>query len=296
MSVDNPAVSAAPDASEPGAAARRLIRTALKASLGTLDRTSGYPYVSLVLVATDPDGTPLLFISRLALHTQNLGVDVRASLLIDGTAGLGDPMTGGRLTLTGHARPTVSPTAKARFLARHVSARTYADFPDFAMYAFEITGCHYIGGFGRIVDLAPAQLVCSVASAPELTAAETDIVNHMNSDHADALELYATELAQCAPGSWRMCGIDPAGFDLFALQQNGPDRVSKPGVHPQRSPGGAYCISEEGPRPPECSCVTIALLPWTWSEIWFGRPSPCRVCVTSKHAAFGKLFASGSFA
>lgn len=210
MSVDNLAV---PDA--PELAARHLIRTALKASLGTLDRASGYPYASLVLVATAPEGTPLLLISRLALHTQNLGVDARASLLIDGTADLGDPMTGGRLTLTGHARPTTSPTAKTRFLARHASARTYADFPDFAMYRFEITGCHYIGGFGRIVDLAPAQLLNSVSDAPELTAAETDIVTHMNSDHADALELYATELAQCAPGAWRMCGIDPGGFDLL---------------------------------------------------------------------------------
>ena len=212
MSVDN---LAAPGAPEPAAAARHLIRTTLKASLGTLDRASGHPYASLVLVAAEPDGTPLLLISRLALHTQNLGVDARASLLIDGTAELGDPMTGGRLTLTGHARPTASATAKTRFLARHASSRAYADFPDFAMYGFEITGCHYIGGFGRIVDLTPAQLLCSVTNAPELTAAEADIVNHMNSDHADALELYARELAQCAPGTWRMCGIDPDGFDLL---------------------------------------------------------------------------------
>ena len=152
--------------------------------------------------------------------------------LIDGTAGLGDPMTGGRLTLTGHARPTASPTAKVRFLARHVSSRTYADFPDFAMYAFEITGCHYIGGFGRIVDLAPAQLLSNVADAPELTAAESDIVNHMNSDHADALALYAEELAQCPPGSWRMCGIDPGGFDLLhrssAARVDFPERVRTP--------------------------------------------------------------------
>lgn len=228
MSVDNSAVSAAPDASEPAAAARYLVRTALKASLGTLDRASGHPYTSLVLVATDPDGTPLLLISRLALHTQNLGVDERASLMIDGTAGLGDPMTGGRLTLTGHARPTTSSTAKARFLARHASARTYADFPDFAVYRFEITGCHYIGGFGRIVDLAPAQLLCSVSDAPELTAAETDIVNHMNSDHADALELYARELAHCAPGAWRMCGIDPGGFDLLHCSKAARIEFSSP--------------------------------------------------------------------
>lgn len=231
MSVDNLAVSAAP---EPAAAARHLIRTALKASLATLDRASGHPYASLVLVATDPDGTPLLLISRLALHTQNLGVDARASLLIDGTAELGDPMTGGRLTLTGHARPTTSRTAKARFLARHVSSRTYADFPDFAMYGFEITGCHYIGGFGRIVDLAPVDLLAS-ASAPDLTAAEADIVSHMNTDHADAVALYATEIANGPPGDWRMSGIDPGGFDL--LHRNNAVRIDFP--HPVRTPAEA---------------------------------------------------------
>ena len=214
MSVDNSAASVAPGPQEPSAAARYLIRTALKASLGTLDRTSGHPYVSLVLVATEPDGTPVLLISRLALHTQNLSADRRASLLFDGTAALGDPMTGGRLTLSGQARPTVSLTAKPRFLARHESARAYADFPDFAMYAFEVTGGHYIGGFGKIVDLLPADLVASFA-APELTLAETDIVSHMNTDHADALALYATEIAKRPPGDWRMCGIDPGGFDLL---------------------------------------------------------------------------------
>jgi putative heme iron utilization protein len=232
MSVDNPAAAAAPNAPEPALAARHLIRTALKASLGTLDRTSGHPYASLVLVATDPDGTPLLLISRLALHTQNLGVDARASLLIDGTADLGDPMTGGRLTLTGYARPTASPTAKARFLARHESAKTYAGFPDFAMYGFEITGGHYIGGFGRIVDLAPAQLLTGAGDAPELTTAEIDIVNHMNSDHADAVALYATEIAKSPPGDWRMSGIDPGGFDL--MHRSSAVRIDFP--QPVRTP------------------------------------------------------------
>ena len=231
MSVDNPAATAASDAPEPALAARRLIRTALKASLGTLDRTSGHPYTSLVLVATDPDGTPLLLISRLALHTQNLGADARASLLIDGTAGLGDPMTGGRLTLTGHARPTTSATAKTRFLARHESAKTYAGFPDFAMYAFEVTGGHYIGGFGKIVNLAPADLLGSV-TAPELTSAETDIVSHMNADHADAVALYATRIADSPPGDWRMSGIDPGGFDL--LHRSSAVRIDFP--QPVRTP------------------------------------------------------------
>ena len=235
MSVDNSAGSAAPAALEPAEAARRMIRTALKGALGTLDRTSGHPYTSLVLVATEPDGTPVLLISRLALHTQNLTADQRASLLIDGTTGLGDPLTGGRLTLTGSLRPTASPTAKPRFLARHQTAQTYAEFPDFAMYAFEITAGHYIGGFGRIVDLAPAELVGGSTRAPELTAAESDIVDHMNADHADAMALYATELANCDPGDWRMCGIDPDGFDLLHRSNAARIEFAKPVLTPNEA-------------------------------------------------------------
>src|SRR3546814_10158408 len=46
-----------------------------------------FPYTTLFrsLTATEPDGSPLFLISKLALHTKNLGADARASLLIDAT-------------------------------------------------------------------------------------------------------------------------------------------------------------------------------------------------------------------
>lgn len=206
---------AAPQPQAPGPAARRLIRTALKGALATLDCDSGHPYASLVLVATEPDGAPVFLISRLARHTRNLERDPRASVLLDGTGGLGDPMTGGRLTVTGTARPSTSPTARARFLARHPAAAGYADFPDFSFYSLDVDGGHYIGGFGRIVDLAPDSLLIGTAEARGLIDAESGIVGHMNEDHADAIALYATELAKCPPGAWRMSGIDPEGADLL---------------------------------------------------------------------------------
>ncbi len=103
-------------------------------------------------------------------------------------------MAGARITLIGEARPTTSATARARFLARHPAAAGYADFPDFSFYAFDITSAHFIGGFGRIVDLPRAQLLIDVAGAEALSEREADIVGHMNEDHADAIELYATRL------------------------------------------------------------------------------------------------------
>jgi len=194
--------------------ARALVRTALKGSLATLRKSTGHPYPSLVLTATDPDGTPVFLISKLAVHTQNLAGDSRASLLIDGTGDADDPMAGARVTLIGQARPTDSPTARRRFLARHPAAEGYADFADFAFYTLQPESAHFIGGFGRIVDLSAADVMTALDGAGALVDAEPGIVAHMNEDHRDAIELYATKLLSADPDVWRMTGIDPDGCDL----------------------------------------------------------------------------------
>jgi hypothetical protein len=214
MSVEEPAKQ--PNLShvkETAATARTMVRAALKGSLATLMAQSGHPYASLLLTATEPDGSPVFLISTLALHTKNLTGDARASLLIDGTGTDADPMAGSRITLIGTARPTTSPTARRRFLARHPAAG-YADFPDFSFYAFNIESAHFIGGFGRIVDLPRSDLLTDLAGAEALVEGESNIVEHMNDDHADAVELYATRLLGGAPGTWRLTGIDPDGCDL----------------------------------------------------------------------------------
>jgi len=194
--------------------ARAMIRAALKGALGTLLQPSGHPYASLLLTATEPDGAPVLLISKLALHTKNLAADARASLLIDATGTDDDPMAGSRITLIGEAGPTTSATARRRYLARHPAAAGYADFPDFSFFAFDIVSAHYIGGFGRIVDLPRSDLLIDISGAEALIEAEPGIIAHMNSDHADAVELYATKLLGAAAGAWRMTGIDPEGADL----------------------------------------------------------------------------------
>jgi putative heme iron utilization protein len=194
--------------------AKEMVRAALKGALATALKPTGHPYASLLLTATEPDGAPIFLISKLALHTKNLLGDPRASLLIDGTGTAADPMAGARITLIGEAHPTTSATVRRRFLARHPAAEGYADFPDFSFYAFDITSAHFIGGFGRIVDLKRDELLIDVAGAEALIEREADITSHMNEDHADAIELYATRLLGAAPGAWRMTGIDPQGCDL----------------------------------------------------------------------------------
>lgn len=205
-----------PDKStDPGFLARTIVRRSLKAALATLDRTSGHPYASLVTVATSPGGAPLILISKLALHTQNILVDPRASLLFDASGTDGDPLAGGRVTLIGHLEQTQDQVLSRRFLARHPAAAGYAGFPDFAFYQLCVERAHFVGGFGRIVSLAASDLLIDLTQADELIAAEPDIISHMNEDHSAAVELYASALAGEAAGPWRMSGIDPEGCDLL---------------------------------------------------------------------------------
>ena len=209
MSMETP-----PSRAEIAAEARSLARRAFKGSLATFDASNGYPYASLIIVATDPSGAPTFLISTLALHTRNLIKDPRASILIDGTGALADPLQGARVTLFGRAETVADAALKQRFVARHPDAALYADFEDFSLWRLAVEGAHYIGGFGRIVDLSPEELLVSVAGADPLIEAESGIVEHMNQDHADALELYAMAFGGGGSGLWRLTGIDPEGCDL----------------------------------------------------------------------------------
>jgi putative heme iron utilization protein len=203
-----------PSKSEIAADARTLTRRAFKGSLASLESPSGAPYASLITLATDVSGAPVFLISTLARHTKNLADDPRAAILIDGSGEAADPLQGARLTLSGRAEKVNSEAVRRRFLARHPEAAFYADFPDFAFWRLKLEGGHYIGGFGRIFDLAESDLLVPLEGAESLVEAGAGIVAHMNDDHADALELYALAFTGGDPGPWRMTGIDPEGCDI----------------------------------------------------------------------------------
>ena len=141
------------------ALARQLIQVSGTAALASL-LTDGAPFASYVITAPAADGAPLLLLSRLALHSRNIARDPRASLLFVRAPDEGsDNMTAARLTLTGRALRDGNADTPALFLARHPGAAGYAGFQDFSYYRFEIEGGHLVAGFGRIVSLAPADLL-----------------------------------------------------------------------------------------------------------------------------------------
>lgn len=194
----------------PAAAARRLLRGSDRGSLATA--LQGWPYASLTLVALAPDASPLLLLSDLAEHSKNLKREPRASLLIDGTAGRDDPLTGPRVTVMGEVAEVADPLLLARFVRRHPSAERYAGFADFRLYRMEAARAHLVAGFGRIDWIEAAALLSP--PAPALAAAEADILAHMNADHAGTVDLYAQRLLGLAGEGWRLSGVDPEGADL----------------------------------------------------------------------------------
>lgn len=217
--------------------AKGLLRGARSAALATLG-PDGHPSASLVGLATDIDGTPIVLISGLAAHTGNLAADPRASLLIS-PGGKGDPLAHARITLKVRARKIERDSEdgariRRRYLARQPKSALYADFPDFSFFALTIEGASLNGGFARAFAPTPADLMSDPAHAAALAAVEDGAVEHMNAYHPDAIALYATRLLGAKPGEWRAIGLDPDGLDMAlgsaALRLPFPASVDGPGA------------------------------------------------------------------
>jgi heme iron utilization protein len=215
--------------------ARSLLRRSRQGALATLMAGSGDPYCSLVNVASHPDGSPILLISRLAVHTRNILGDPRVSLMLDERAE-GDPLEGSRIMLAGRAEQAGGDGVailRRRYLNAHPSAEAFVDFGDFSFFRLRPTATHLVAGFGRIVDLKPAAFLTDISDAGALLEAEPGAIAHMNEDHREAMNLYATRLLGAEAADWRCTGCDPDGIDLQAggktLRLDFSERVTGPG-------------------------------------------------------------------
>jgi putative heme iron utilization protein len=216
----------------PARLARSLLRRSRQGALATLMTGSGDPYCSLVNVASFADGSPILLISRLAIHTKNILDDSRVSLMLDERAA-GDPLEGARIMLAGKAEEASGDDVavlRRRYLNVHPSAEAFVDFKDFSFFRIRPAGLHLVAGFGRIIDLKPGQFMTDISDAAALQEAEQGAVEHMNADHRDAMNLYATKLLGAEAADWRCTGCDPDGMDMQAgpnaLRLDFPERVT----------------------------------------------------------------------
>ncbi len=219
---------------DPAKLARSLLRRSRQGALATLMAGSGDPYCSLANVASHSDGSPILLISRLALHTRNVLADSRVSLMLDERVE-GDPLEGSRIMLAGRAEAAGGDELailRRRYLNAHPSSEVFVNFKDFSFFRIHPSGVHLIAGFGRIVDLKPEQFLTEISDARALLEAEQGAIEHMNADHRDALNLYATKLLGAEAVDWRCTGCDPDGIDIQAgtatLRLDFPERVTSP--------------------------------------------------------------------
>jgi putative heme iron utilization protein len=210
--------STAPQLPEPTYAER--VRTLLSltsiATLSTLSRKHvGFPFGSLMPYALDAAGRPIFLISNMAMHTQNLKADARASLFVEQTGADGDPLGAARATLMGRVEPVRqedNASAREQYLERHPNSRYWVDFADFNFFRLQPIDVYYVGGSGVMgwVDAADYEH----ASPDPLTEASASILTHMNADHVDSMILLARTHANIEASEATMTSVDRLGFSL----------------------------------------------------------------------------------
>ncbi|MBI5937447.1 MAG: DUF2470 domain-containing protein [Betaproteobacteria bacterium] len=196
---------------ELGKEARRFVRGQQNGVLSTISqRLPGYPFGSVTPFILDQQGRPVILISDLAEHTKNIAADARVSLIVQPFSQ--DMQEAGRATLIGRAERLPDKDALGpRYLRYFPKAEAYFAMHDFAFYRIEPERIRYIGGFGNIHWIEAAAYL---AADNALAAQETAILDHMNTDHADALLDFCRYFHGIAPEQATMIGIDGDGFDI----------------------------------------------------------------------------------
>ena len=195
---------------------RTLLHLNSLATLSTLSRKQpGFPFGSLMPYAFDPTGRPLFLISNMAMHTQNIKADPRASLFVTQPAADGDPLGAARATLIGNILQVPEEdrlAVRELYLARHENSSYWVDFADFSFFRMDVLDLYYVGGFG-VMGWVTADDYTRAAPDP-LSAESGGILAHMNADHTDAMILLARTHSQLEAIEASMTAVDRLGFHL----------------------------------------------------------------------------------
>ncbi len=203
--------------------ARTLMFLGRIGSLSTLSRKQpGFPFGSVMPYGLDDHGRPIFLISTMAMHTQNLQADPRASLLVTQDDTGGDPLGAARVTLVGNVLPIPEsevPEARKLYLQRYANSKYWVDFEDFSFYRMDVVDVYYVGGFGVMGWVSASEYD---RSQPDpLADSMAEIIRHMNADHQDALLLLAREFARIESQEATMTAVDRLGFHVRVKTQDG---------------------------------------------------------------------------
>jgi heme iron utilization protein len=195
---------------------RTLVYLGRIGSLSTLSRKQpGFPFGSLMPYGLDEHGRPIFLISTMAMHTQNLQADPRASLLVTQEGTDSEPLGASRITLVGNVLPAPEAElteARKLYLARHSHSKYWVDFEDFSFYRMDVVDVYYVGGFGVMGWVSASDYE---RSQPDpLAGSMAEIIQHMNSDHKDALVLLAQKFGHIESQEATMTAVDRLGFHV----------------------------------------------------------------------------------
>ncbi|MBW4026746.1 MAG: DUF2470 domain-containing protein [Acidobacteria bacterium] len=226
---------ATPQLPEPSHAerARTLLSLATQGTLSTVSRRhEGFPFGSLMPYALDAEGRPVFLISNMAMHTQNLKANPRASLFVGQSATDGDPLGVARATLVGAVEPVPEgelASAREIYLARHPNSQSWVDFGDFGFFRLQPVDLYYVGGFGVMGWVAAEDY--KQASPDPLAEAAPGILTHMNADHVDAMIQLAHTHGKLEATEATMTSVDRLGFFLRLKTAEGMKgiRINFPG-------------------------------------------------------------------
>ena len=203
--------------------ARTLVYLGRMGGLSTLSRKQpGFPFGSVMPYGLDDHGRPIFLISTMAMHTQNLQADPRASLLVTQEDTEGEPLGASRVTLVGNVLlvpNTELAEARKLYLERHSNSKYWVDFEDFSFYRMDVIDVYYVGGFGVMGWVSASDYD---RSQPDPLADSTaEIIQHMNTDHKDALALLARTFARIETTEATMIAVDRLGFHVRIKTQDG---------------------------------------------------------------------------
>jgi heme iron utilization protein len=219
------AASNQPEVPEPTFAerARTLVYLGRVGSLSTLSRKQqGFPFGSVMPYGLDDHANPVFLISTMAMHTQNVQSDPRSSLLVTQADTIGDPLGASRVTLLGNILPVPEsepPAERKLYLARHANSKYWVDFDDFSFYRMDVVDVYYVGGFGVMGWISASEYYSGQPDPLADTA--TDIIQHMNTDHGDALVLLARAFTGIESQEAAMSSVDRLGFHVRLKTQDG---------------------------------------------------------------------------
>jgi heme iron utilization protein len=250
MSSSSPGQHASPNAAsdqpavaEPSFAerARTLMYVGRIGSLSTHSHKQvGFPFGSVMPYGLDNRGRPIFLISTMAMHTQNLQPDPRASLLVTQPDATGDPLGASRVTLLGNVLPvpeTDLVESRKLYLDRHANSKYWVDFKDFSFYRMDVVDVYYVGGFGVMGWVAASEY--DRAQPDPLTDAAAGILQHMNSHHSETLVLLARTFAGIESREAAMTSVDRLGFHLRLKTEEGMRGARVAFLREVRSPAEA---------------------------------------------------------